>query len=89
VSAPLNNDEYPFYFRSNKTLLAFVAKDKMFKVEAIGSNKNPGVTIDHYITRNMVLKHWPGTSVGAIDKRQFETLLKKLFDSYIDKILNY
>lgn len=89
MSAPLNNEEYPFYFRSNKTLLAFVAKDKMFKVEAIGSNKNPGVTIDHYITRNMVLKHWPGGSGEAIDERHFEILLQRLFDSYIDKIVNY
>lgn len=83
---PIKEEDFPRYFRSGTKLLAFISKDKMYKIEPIGSNKNPGVTIDHYITRNMVIKHWPGKG-GELTKLQFKELMNKLFLAYIDKIL--
>lgn len=85
--APLSNDEYPVYFREKGKLLAFTAKDRMYKIEPIGSNKNPGVTIDHYITRNMVLKHYPISS-EKVTAEQFKKTLTNLFESYIDRIVH-
>ncbi len=89
MSAPIKQSDFPKYFKQGSKLLAFVEKDKMFKIEPIGSNKNPGVTIDHYITRNMVIKHYPGRSATELSKHQFVELLNKLYESYIDKIANW
>ncbi len=69
-------------------MLAFMSPTDMYKIEAIGSNKNEGVTIDKYITRNMVLRHWPGEGVarGECSKMAFQHYLKKLYNTYFDKI---
>lgn len=88
MAAPLQKEEYPKYFKTPKRLLAFVAPDRMYKIEAIGSNTNPGVTIDHYITRKMVLSHYPRGTGYEVTSSEFEELLKRLFDAYIDKIVN-
>ena len=88
--APINPEEFPRYFKDGNTLLAFVEKDKMFKIEPIGSNSNPGVTIDHYITRSMVRKHWPYEWYKKeLTKDEFTKLLQKLYGAYIDKIVNW
>lgn len=90
MSAPLSSEHFPRYFKDGHKLLAFVDKDKMFKIEPIGSNKNPGVTIDHYITRKMVNSHWPSNVWNKeLTKGEFESLLDTLFSAYIDKIINW
>ncbi len=90
MPVPIKKEDFPRYFKDGNLLLAFVAKDKMFKVAPIGSNKNTGVTIDHYITRNMVRKHWPlNTYQKELTKNEFAELLKKLFGAYISKITDY
>ena len=86
-TAPLDNSEYPIYFKCTDKLLAFTAKDKMYKIEAVGSNHNPGVTIDHYTTRNMVLKHWPFRALEKkVSQSEFKMLMQKLFNAYVNKI---
>lgn len=89
-NAPLNNDEYPMYFREKGKLLAFTAKDKMYKIEPIGSNHgSTGVTIDHYITRNMVIKHFPASRYAQkVAPEDFKKTLTNLFESYIDRIVH-
>lgn len=86
MSAPIKDEDFPQYFKQGNQLLAFIAKDKMYKIEPIGSNKNPGVTIDHYITRNMVLKHYPNHGT-AIAPYEFKQILNKLYKAYIDVIV--
>jgi len=88
MKAPLELKEYPRYYNTGNRLLAFVTPSKMYKIEAIGSNKNPGVTIDYYITRNMVLRHWPGVGAdkGEVSKEHFKHLINKLYKGYFDKI---
>lgn len=87
MKAPLKSEEYPRYFITGKTLLAFTAKDKMFKIEPIGTNMNLGVTIDRYVTRNMVIKHWPGNLSQEVSDSVFSYTYKKLFDAYLVNIL--
>lgn len=77
MSVPIKQSDFPKYFKDGNKLLAFVEKDKMFKIEPIGSNKNPGVTIDHYITRT------------ELSKQDFGVLLQKLYGSYINKIIEW
>lgn len=90
MSVPIKDEEFPRYFKDGSKLLAFVAKDKMFKIEPIGSNKNPGVTIDHYITRSMVRKHWPGEWYKKeLTKKEFSELLHKVYGAYINKIVEW
>jgi hypothetical protein len=84
----IKQSDFPKYFKDGNKLLAFVEKDKMFKIEPIGSNKNPGVTIDHYITRKMVLKHYPYRAT-ELSKQQFADLLHRLYGSYINKIIDW
>lgn len=86
MSVPIKEHEFPRYFNLKGKLLAFISKDKMYKIEPIGSNMNPGVTIDHYITRAMVLKHWPTHQFEEISQQQFRDLLTRLFTGYINKI---
>lgn len=86
MKAPLKQDEYPRYFKTSKALLAFTGPDKMFKIENIGSNMNPGVTIDHYTTRNMVLKHWPSVFF-EIRKEEFMEMFEKLYAAYLKKMI--
>lgn len=86
MSAPLKISEFPKYFKHGNKLLSFISKDEMYKIEPIGSNNNPGVTIDHYMTRNMVLKHWPFRA-QELTSEQFKKLLQKLFSAYIEKIV--
>ena len=82
-AAPLKQSEYPKYFKTEHSLLAFMGPDKMFKVENIGSNKNPGITIDKYITRNMVLKHWP-SPFHEISKEEFKKTVQRLYSAVIE-----
>jgi hypothetical protein len=90
MAVPIKPQEFPCYFKDGRTLLAFVEKDKMFKIEPIGSNKNSGVTIDHYTTRSMVRKHWPDYAwTKQLTKREFTDLLHKLYGAYIDKITSW
>lgn len=84
MSAPLTG--FPCYFKTDQALLAFTAKDQMYKVEMIGSNKNPGCTVDHYITRNMVIKHWP-PSYYKITAEQFAKYYTELFNSILQRIV--
>lgn len=85
MSAPINKESYPKYFKKGNTLLAFVSPTEMYKIEAIGSNKNEGITIDHYITRTMVLKHWGGLEIKPLT---FKDLVTRLYKAYIEKILS-
>lgn len=87
-NAPLKNEDYPKYFIQSKTLLAFTAKDKMFKIEPVGTNSNPGVAIDHYTTRNMVIKHYPGSRGNEVSKEEFSKVYEKLFKAYLTNITN-
>jgi len=68
---------YPRYMKCKDGLKAFIAPDKMFLIRNIGTNMNPGVSIDHYITRRMVLKH--ATDGDLITKDEFERLYNQLF----------
>lgn len=86
MKASLKQEDYPRYFKTGRTLLAFTGPDKMFKIEPIGSNKNPGVCIDHYITRNMVLRHFPYSHRDEISASEFSDLYKRLFNAYLEKI---
>lgn len=88
MKAPLSNSDYPMFFKMENKLLAFVAKDVMFKIEPIGSNTNPGVTIDHYVTRKMVLRHFPRNGV-QLSREEFEQLFLKLYKAYLHKIITW
>ncbi len=87
MKAPIKQSDFPRYFFNDKVLYAFKGPAEMFKIEPKGSNTNEGVTIDYYKTRAMVLKHWP-FHTKEISKEYFEKLVKKLFDNYIDKVVN-
>jgi hypothetical protein len=90
MKAPLKPAEYPMYFKKDRMLYAFVGKDKMFKIEPRGTNKNNGVAIDHYITRSMVIKHMSTCSpYDKITVSEFTNLVARLFNQYISKIINY
>jgi len=85
---PIRDEDFPQYFAESGKLLAFISRDKMYKIEPIGSNKNPGVTIDHYITRNMVIKHYPRYSNrDQLTSIEFKRRLDRLFSAYISKIV--
>ena len=86
MQAPLNQNEYPRYFLTKGCLLAFHSKDKMYKIAAIGSNTNAGVTIDYYKTRTMVLKYWPHYT-DEINADEFKKRMERLFSAYINKII--
>lgn len=53
---------YPLYqFSESRGLFAFMSPKDMYRVLNVGSNSgNEGITIDHYITRKMVIKHMMG-----------------------------
>lgn len=88
MPAPIKKEDFPQYFKTKSCLLAFVDKDKMYKIQAIGSNTNDGVTIDYYTTRNMVLKHYPVPgSAEELTEEQIKNLLQSLFNRYISKII--
>ncbi len=91
MAAPLNPADYPVYFRRNDVLMAFTAKDKMYIVHRRGSNiGNTGVTIDHYVTREMVRRHWPyhgQHNEDRVSPAEFKELLQRLFSAYINKIV--
>lgn len=80
------NTRYPVYFIAGKTLLAFIDKDKVYKIAPIGSNSNQGVTIDFYTTRRMVIQLWPKHNFVDIPVEKFKELYNKLFGSYLNKI---
>ena len=88
MKVPIKDEEFPVYFILPGKALAFLSKDKMYKVEPIGSNKNPGVTIDHYITRSMVVKHWPQHNEKRSSPEEFKLVMSKLFTAYINKIVS-
>lgn len=80
--------KYPHYAKGahSSTLYAFISKSEMYKIEPIGSNVgNDGITIDHYITRKMVLKHERNAEMG-ITKELFIHLAGNLFTAIINKI---
>jgi hypothetical protein len=81
------DETYPAFFkRSDGSLTAFSGPDKMYMVSPTGSNTNPGVTLDHFITRKMVLKHYGyGERITA---GQFTTLYQKIYTAYLDHIVN-
>lgn len=81
----MKNITYPLYRKTETRLYCFQSPTKMYKIEAIGTNMNPGMAIDHYITRNMVLKHlrWGGTD---ITEQEFITLYQKLFSAILQKM---
>jgi hypothetical protein len=88
MKAPLQQTQYPRFFKTNKYLLAFISKDKMYKIENIGSNTNEGITIDFYKTRKMVLSYWPANYFKCeITALEFEQFYMKLFTAYKYKIL--
>jgi len=80
---------YPKYFKCKHCILAFVAKDKMFKLAPIGSNKNPGLTLDHYTTRTSVLNQWPKHDFKEITETEFIDLYKKFYNAYLEKLLSW
>lgn len=83
MAAPLTG--FPYYAKTKDCLYAFIAKDKMFKVEMRGTNKNDGLAVDYYITRNMVIHHWQ--PYGHISAKQFEEYYRQLFESVLNKII--
>lgn len=87
MKASIKSDEYPKYFNTGSKLLAFISPTEMYKIEPIGSNKNPGVTIDHYNTRKMVIKHYPSSYIAEYTRAEFKSTLTRLYDVFFDKIL--
>lgn len=68
--------------------MAFTGPDKMYIITNGGSNKNPGVCLDHYITRRMVIKYYPGKYSGhRITAEQFKAQYEKLYAAYLTRIL--
>lgn len=77
---------FPVYaFNPGQGLFAFMGKKEMYKIENRGGNMNEGLTIDHYITRTMVLKHWQWKG-KVITKDQFISVYRKLFDTALIKM---
>jgi hypothetical protein len=81
-------EDYPVYFKHIEgcRLYAFIGPSKMYKIEAIGSNMNHGVTIDLYTTRKMVIKHWSYSNM-RLTPELFKHLVTNLYTTYIDKML--
>lgn len=78
---------YPVYQKTTDCLFAFVAKDKMYKIEARGTNMNNGLCIDEYITRRMVLKYFNQYGAVTISKADFERLYNALFYAARQKMI--
>ncbi len=86
MGALTQKETYPKYYRRDGYLIAIKSAKKMYKIEPRGSNKNEGITIDHYITRKMVLKYYgSGQEVSAA---VFKDLVVKLYQAYIEKIIS-
>lgn len=80
------NEIYPSYFkRSDGVLIAIASKDKTFMVYPQGKNNNPGVTLDHYITRKMALRLY-GTG-ERITGEEFKKAYEKIYSAYLTHIL--
>lgn len=79
--------QYPIYRISDRCFYAFIRKDYMFKIEPRGTNSNPGIAVDEYVTRNMVLHHL-GKGGKDVTRSQFEAVLQKLFSQTVNKILS-
>lgn len=84
MSAPVTG--FPYYKKGHSALYAFLAKDEMYRIAMEGSNTNEGCVVDHYITRNMVLKHWP-YGHQALSPEEFQRLYKQLFDKVLEKMI--
>jgi hypothetical protein len=83
-------EDYPKYFITPTYMLAFVAPDKMYKIEPRGTNKNEGIAIDHYITRRMVRHYWRDYyRAKQVDAFTFKAKLNALFSTYVDKITTH
>lgn len=82
------DEKYPIYQYCPKSgLMAFISKDKMFRVLNIGSNVgNQGVTLDRYTTRKMVLKHNLSSDYN-ITEGKFIELYNKIYKKYLDIII--
>jgi 23S rRNA G2069 N7-methylase RlmK/C1962 C5-methylase RlmI len=77
---------YPLYkWDPEKGLFAFTSAKTMYRILNRGSNTNPGVTIDHYITRRMVLNHLEDSG-HEITREKYIELYTKIFNSYLEKI---
>jgi hypothetical protein len=84
----IKKNQYPIYqFSKEHGLFAFMSPTDMYKIENVGSNSgNEGVTIDHYITRRMVIKHLRSIQMD-IDRDQFREIYNRLFASIRMKIV--
>ncbi len=79
--------EYPlFQWRPKSGLFVFTSPTTMYRVLNIGSNTNAGVTIDHYITRKMVLSHM-GDWDADISEEKFIALYNKIFQDHLIQML--
>lgn len=84
----LSNLKYPIYrFSRENGLFCFKGPSDMYRILNVGSNSgSEGVTIDHYRTRKMVLKHMVHAGEN-IDRDQFREIYNRCFESYRIKIL--
>lgn len=81
------DETYPAYFlTTRKDLVAITSATKMYKISPNGSNSgNQGVVIDHYITRNQVIKHYGDGE--RITQEDFERMYNRIFKTYLNHIL--
>lgn len=77
------NWTFPRYLKTQAGLIAFMSKDKMFLIRNQGSNMNPGVCVDYFITRKMVLKH-ADTPGDLITREEFVRLYNQLFTATLN-----
>ena len=80
------NEIYPRYIKTKECLYCFLSRDKMYKIEMRGSNMNTGLTIDAYITRNMVIKHQKNSG-DILTADEFEKLVRRLYEAILSKMI--
>lgn len=79
------NERYPAYFRKEKQFVAITGPTTCYVLRPVGSNKNHGVCLDHYITRKQVLSYYgDGKEITA---EEFKEMYNKLHAAYLNKIL--
>jgi hypothetical protein len=80
------NETYPAYFRrKDGQLVAITAPNRMYTIRKEGSNTNPGITLDHFVTRNQVRRYY---GIGdEITRGQFIDAYEALYNNYLDQIL--
>lgn len=79
-------ETFPAYFlRKDGEMCAITAPNKMYLIKKEGTNRNAGITIDHFITRNQVRKYY---GAGAeITREQFIAAYEALYSHYLQGIL--